>query len=68
PMTAHWGVPDPAAVDGSDATRRQAFRLAFRALEARIKLFTSLRIDALDRLSLKRRIDEIGQTAGETTP
>ena len=68
PMTAHWGVPDPAAVDGSDAARRQAFRLAFHALEARIKLFTSLRIDALDRLSLKRRIDEIGQTAGETTP
>ena len=66
PMTAHWGVPDPAAVEGSEAARRQAFRLAFRALEARIKLFTSLRVEALDRLSLKRQVDEIGQTAAET--
>ena len=66
PMTAHWGVPDPAAVEGPEAARRQAFRLAFRALEARIKLFTSLRVEALDRLSLKRQVDEIGQTAAET--
>ncbi|MGH7124713.1 MAG: arsenate reductase ArsC, partial [Stellaceae bacterium] len=61
PMTAHWGVPDPAAVGGSEAERRQAFRSAFRALEARIKLFVSLRVEALDRLSLKRRVDEIGR-------
>jgi arsenate reductase len=66
PMTAHWGVPDPAAVEGPEAARRQAFRTAFRALEARIKLFASLRVEALDRLSLKRRVDEIGQTIGET--
>jgi len=66
PMTAHWGVPDPTAVEGSEATRRQAFRDAFRALEARIKLFTSLRVEALDRLSLKRRVEEIGQTTPET--
>jgi protein-tyrosine-phosphatase len=66
PMTAHWGVPDPAAVEGSEAARRQAFRTVFRALEARIKLLTSLRVEALDRLSLKRRVDEIGQTAAET--
>ena len=66
PMTAHWGVPDPAAVEGSEAGRRQAFRMGFRALEARIKLFTSLRVEALDRLSLKRRVDEIGQTIAET--
>ena len=66
PMTAHWGVPDPAAVEGAEAARRQAFRMAFRALEARIKLFTSLRVEALDRLSLKRRVDEIGQTIAET--
>jgi arsenate reductase len=61
PMTAHWGMPDPAAVEGAEAARRQAFRTAFRALEARIKLFTSLRVDALDSLSLKRRVDEIGR-------
>jgi protein-tyrosine-phosphatase len=66
PMTAHWGVPDPAAVEGAEAARRQAFRMAFRALEARIKLLTSLRVEALDRLSLKRRVDEIGQTTAET--
>jgi arsenate reductase len=66
PMTAHWGVPDPAAVEGSEAMRRQAFRVAFRALEARIKLFASLRVDALDRLSLRRRVEEIGSTAAET--
>jgi arsenate reductase (thioredoxin) len=66
PMTAHWGVPDPAAVEGSDGVRRQAFRNAYLALEARIKLFTSLRVEALDRMALKRRVDEIGQTAPET--
>jgi arsenate reductase len=66
PMTAHWGVPDPAAVEGSDSVRRQAFRNAYLALEARIKLFTSLRVEALDRMALKRRVDEIGQTAPET--
>jgi protein-tyrosine-phosphatase len=66
PMTAHWGVPDPAAVEGPEPARRQAFRTAFRALEARIKLFASLRVEALDRLSLKRHVDEIGQTAAET--
>ena len=66
PMTAHWGVPDPAAVEGAEAARRQAFRTTFRALEARIKLFTSLRLEALDRLSLKRRVDEIGHSADET--
>jgi len=65
PMTAHWGVPDPAAVEGSEPARRQAFRTVFRALEARIKLLTSLRVEALDRLSLKRRVDEIGETAVE---
>lgn len=61
PMTAHWGVPDPAAEDGSEIRRRQAFRDAFRVLENRIKIFTSLQPEKLDRLSLKRRLDEIGQ-------
>jgi arsenate reductase len=67
PMTAHWGVPDPAAVDGSETERRRAFRDAFRALEARIKLFTNLRVDALDRMSLKRRVDEIGRIEATET-
>ena len=66
PMTAHWGVPDPAGVEGSDSVRRQAFRSAYLALEARIKLFTSLRMEALDRMALKRRVDEIGHAAPET--
>ena len=65
PMTAHWGVPDPAAVEGSEAARRRAFRDAYLTLEARVKLFTSLRVEALDRLSLKRRVDEIGETVAE---
>lgn len=70
PMTAHWGVDDPVAVEGSELQRRQAFREAFRILENRIKVFTNLRIEALDRLKLKRRLDEIGQADGtdsETT-
>ncbi|MGE5202892.1 MAG: arsenate reductase ArsC [Acidobacteriota bacterium] len=66
PMTAHWGVPDPAAVEGPEPVRRKAFRDALLALEARIKLFTSLRLEALDRMSLKRRVDQIGRGASET--
>lgn len=55
-------MDDPVAVEGSELQRRQAFREAFRILENRIRLFTNLRIEALDRLKLKRRIDEIGQS------
>jgi len=61
PITAHWGVPDPAAVEGTDDQRRQAFRNAYRQLEARIKLFVALPIDKLDRLAIKRQADEIGR-------
>jgi arsenate reductase len=61
PVTAHWGVPDPAAVEGSQAEKNRAFRIAFQALETRIKLFTSLRLEALDRLAIKRTVDEIGR-------
>lgn len=73
PMTAHWGVPDPAAAEGSEMLRRQAFRDAFRMLENRIRIFTSLQPEKLDRLSLKRRLDEIGrlganQAAGSPSP
>ena len=60
PVTAHWGVPDPAAVEGPEAEKIRAFRYAYQALETRIKLFTSLRLEALDRLAIKREVDEIG--------
>ena len=61
PMTAHWGVADPAAVDGPDTERWLAFRRAFRELENRIKIFTSLPIRSLDRLRLQERLDAIGR-------
>jgi arsenate reductase len=60
PITSHWGVADPAAVDGTDGQRREAFREAHRQLETRIKLFVALPIEKLDRMTLKRRTDEIG--------
>ena len=63
PMTAHWGVPDPAAAEGSEAERRFAFLDAFRMLNNRIGIFTSLPIRSLDKLSLQRRLDEIGERA-----
>jgi arsenate reductase len=61
PMTAHWGVPDPAAVQGSEVERRLAFADAFRILNNRISIFVSLPMKSLDRLSLQRRLDEIGK-------
>jgi arsenate reductase (thioredoxin) len=61
PITAHWGVSDPAAVAGPESQRRQAFRDAHRQLETRIKLFVALPIDKLDRMALKHRADEIGR-------
>jgi arsenate reductase (thioredoxin) len=60
PITAHWGVPDPAAVEGPLAERVEAFRGAYRALENRIKLFVALPLDKLDRLAVKRDVDAIG--------
>jgi arsenate reductase len=60
PITAHWGVPDPAAVVGSEIERRAAFRAAFAALENRIRLFLSLPFDSLDRMALQQRLDAIG--------
>ena len=60
PVTAHWGVPDPASVESTHADKNRAFRYAFQALETRIKLFTSLKLEALDRLAIKREVDEIG--------
>ena len=61
PVTAHWGVPDPAAIEVSEEQRRQAFRDAYRQLEMRIKLFAALPIDKLDRMAVKREVERIGQ-------
>lgn len=62
PMTAHWGVPDPAAATGSETERRAAFLAAFRQLNNRISIFLSLPMESLDRMSLQHRLDEIGRT------
>lgn len=62
PMTAHWGVEDPAAVKGTDEHKKAAFRKAFRELEARIKIFASLPIATLERMHLKEQVDEIGRS------
>jgi arsenate reductase len=61
PMTAHWGVPDPAAVQGTREQVEKAFREAFFLLDRRISLFLSLPLSTLDRLSLKKEIDNIGK-------
>jgi protein-tyrosine-phosphatase len=61
PMTAHWGLPDPAAVEGSEAEKRVAFADTSRMLTNRISIFTSLPIASLDRLSLQKKLDEIGR-------
>ena len=65
PMTAHWGVEDPAAVQGSDTDKWLAFRTAFRELENRIKVFTSLPIRTLDRAKLQAHLNEIGRRSIE---
>lgn len=60
PMTAHWGIPDPAAIEGSEVERRAAFRQAYAALENRIRLFLSLPLGSLDRMTLQNRLTAIG--------
>ena len=62
PMTAHWGIADPAAVEGSDADKTFAFRKALNELEARIKLFIALPIESLDPLTLREKLRAIGHT------
>ena len=62
PMTAHWGIADPAAAEGTDTEKAFAFRKAFKELETRIKLFTNLPIDSLDRMTLHARLRDIGKT------
>jgi arsenate reductase (thioredoxin) len=60
PMTAHWGVDDPAAAVGSGVERLRAFHEAYRTLETRVRLFTGLRVELLDRLALEREIRNLG--------
>ena len=67
PLTAHWGVPDPAAVNGPRDARRQAFREAALVLRRRIELFASLPLDKLTRLALQQQLHEIGLRGRETT-
>lgn len=62
PMTAHWGVADPAAVQGTDEEKRHAFFNAFRELSQRIRIFTSLPIRSLDQIKLQERLNAIGNT------
>jgi len=64
PMTAHWGIEDPAAVESADYEKRAAFRQALRYLKRRISLFLSLPIENLDQLTLRSRIVEIGRDTG----
>jgi len=66
PMTAHWGLPDPVAVEGSEVERRLAFAEAYRMLNNRVGLFAHLPIRSLDKLSLQRRLDEIGRKLPES--
>jgi arsenate reductase (thioredoxin) len=66
PMTAHWGVDDPAAVEGTLEVQRRAFQTALRELDARIKLFISLPIASLDKMALQEKLDGIGRTTADT--
>jgi protein-tyrosine-phosphatase len=66
PMTAHWGVPDPAEATGSDAEIALAFKDSYRMLAQRIGIFVALPIRSLDQLSLQRRLHDIGRMAGAT--
>jgi arsenate reductase len=61
PMTAHWGIPDPAAVRGSEEDRAQAFREAFISLDRRVSLFLSLPLSTLDEMSLRKELNKIGK-------
>ena len=65
-MTAHWGIPDPAAAEGSDAEIAVAFSDAYRMLERRIELILALPIDKLDNMVLTRRLKDIGAGDGAT--
>lgn len=66
PMTAHWGIEDPAAVEGSDVERLRAFNTAFRYMKTRISLFTALPLRSLDAMALTAKLHEIGHAEGST--
>ena len=66
PMTAHWGIEDPAAVEGSDIEKQKAFNLALRYMKTRISLLLATPIVRLDKLALKNRLREIGEAEGAT--
>jgi arsenate reductase (thioredoxin) len=66
PMTAHWGIADPAAVEGSDADKAFAFRKALKELETRIKLFVALPIESLDPPTLREKLRSIGHSPATT--
>jgi arsenate reductase (thioredoxin) len=68
PMTAHWGIEDPAAVEGNDVQKEAAFNLAFRYLKNRISVFISLPIRSLDQMALGAKLREIGQMEGASSP
>lgn len=67
PLTAHWGIEDPAAATGTDLERERAFVMAFRYLKNRIAAFSSLPVAKLDRIALKKHIDDIGRSDGATS-
>ena len=62
PVRAHWGVADPAAVEGTETEKRLAFHTAFRELESRVRAFTSLPVASLDRATLQQRVRDIGKS------
>ena len=68
PMTAHWGIPDPSCATGSEAEIALAFAEAYRQLNSRISLFCALPMASIDRLSLQRRLDEIGRSRAASPP
>jgi arsenate reductase len=68
PMTAHWGIEDPAAVEGSDIQKEAAFVAAFRYMKNRISAFSALPVSSLDRASLRTKLVEIGQSDGTSSP
>jgi arsenate reductase len=66
PMTAHWGIADPAAIEGADMAKEAAFVTAFQQMRNRISAFAALPVKSLDRMTLKARLDAIGQLEGAT--
>ena len=68
PMTAHWGIEDPAAVEGTELEKQAAFNAAFRYLKNRIEVFVSLPLSSIDKLSLGTKLREIGRSEGASRP